>query len=68
VAKASALREQSDSELESHLGQLRDELFRLRFQRATKQLDKEDRIRQVRKDIARILTILHERGAAGERG
>jgi len=65
VAKASVLREQSDQELQDQLTQLRDELFRLRFQRATKQLDKEDRFRHVRKDIARILTILQERGAGG---
>ncbi|KPJ64707.1 50S ribosomal protein L29 [candidate division KD3-62 bacterium DG_56] len=66
MAKASALREHSDQELQQQLRHLRDELFRLRFQRATKQLDKEDRLRQVRKDIARVLTILHERGVGRE--
>jgi large subunit ribosomal protein L29 len=68
VAKASVLREETDHELRNSLGSLRDELFRLRFQRATKQLEKEHRMRHVRKDIARILTILHERGAGQERG
>lgn len=66
MARVSELREQSDGELRGRLTQLRDELFRLRFQRATKQLDKQDRPRKVRKDIARILTILQER-EAGER-
>jgi len=43
------------------LGTLREELFNLRFQLATGQLENTSRVRQVRKDIARILTILRER-------
>ncbi len=65
--KASELREQSTAELREHLRALRDEWFRLRFQRVTKQLPNPLRVRAVRKDIARILTILgaREAGAPG---
>jgi len=59
--KASELREQSTPELQERLRNLRDEWFRLRFQRVSKQLANPLRIRQVRKDIARILTLLTER-------
>jgi large subunit ribosomal protein L29 len=61
--KASELREQSSAELQERLRALRDEWFRLRFQRVTKQLPNPLRIRAVRKDIARILTILAQREA-----
>jgi large subunit ribosomal protein L29 len=67
LAKAGEWREQTDAELQNRLAQLRDELFRLRFRRASKQLDEPDRPRQVRKDIARILTILHERETSERR-
>jgi large subunit ribosomal protein L29 len=61
--KASELREQSTAELEQRLRDLRDEWFRLRFQQVTKQLPNPMRIRAVRKDIARIRTLLTEREA-----
>jgi len=63
--KASELREQSTVELQGRRDNLRDEWFRLRFQRVTKQLPNPMRIREVRKDIARILTILAEREQSG---
>jgi len=62
--KASELREQSTLELQERLRNLRDEWFRLRFQQVSKQLPNPMRIREVRKDIARILTLLGERQAA----
>lgn len=59
--KPSALRQMNDYELREQLERNRQELFNLRFQAATQQLDNPRRIREVRKDIARILTILQER-------
>ncbi len=54
--KPSDLRELDESELEAKLAELREELFNLRFQQATRQLTNTDRLWQVRKDIARVLT------------
>lgn len=59
--KASELRNLSSEEIESRVDQLKDELFNLRFQLATGQLENPMRIRQVRKDIARAKTILKQR-------
>jgi large subunit ribosomal protein L29 len=58
--KASELRELSDEQLEDRLRELREELFNLRFQYATRQLTNTARIREVRRDIARVLTRQHE--------
>jgi large subunit ribosomal protein L29 len=55
------LRELHDDELETRLHEHKEELFNLRFQMATGQLDNNRRLRTVRHDIARIYTILHER-------
>jgi large subunit ribosomal protein L29 len=66
--KASELREQSTVELQERLRNLRDEWFRLRFQQVSKQLPNPMRIREVRKDMARILTLLSERAASGGAG
>jgi len=55
------LRELHDEELETRLREAKEELFNLRFQMATGQLDNNRRLRTVRRDIARIYTILHER-------
>ena len=55
------LRELHDQELETRLREAKEELFNLRFQMATGQLDNNRRLRTVRHDIARIYTILHER-------
>jgi large subunit ribosomal protein L29 len=57
----SELREMHDDELETHLREAKEELFNLRFQMATGQLDNNRRLRAVRHDIARIYTILRER-------
>jgi large subunit ribosomal protein L29 len=54
-------RELHDEELRSHLRESREELFNLRFQMATGQLDNNRRLRAVRHEIARIYTILRER-------
>jgi large subunit ribosomal protein L29 len=59
--KAAELRELPDEELLGHLESQKEELFNLRFQSATGQLDNPMRIKQVRHDIARILTILRGR-------
>ncbi|MFB5192209.1 50S ribosomal protein L29 [Alicyclobacillus fastidiosus] len=59
--KATELRGLSSEELVSRVDQLKDELFNLRFQLATGQLENPMRIRQVRKDIARVKTVLRQR-------
>ena len=55
---------QSDDQLGESLGQLKREQFNLRFQAATSQLEKPSRVREVRKDIARIKTMQAQRNAA----
>lgn len=55
------LRAKGELELEHQLATLREELFKLRFQRTMKQLDNPMRVAQVRREIARIETILTER-------
>ena len=57
----SELREQSDEELVSRLREAKAELFNLRVQAATGQLDNHGRLKVIRKDIARIYTIMRER-------
>ena len=59
-SKADEFRTKSTDELSDQLGKLKKEQFNLRFQRANGQLEKTNRIRVVRKDIARIQTILTE--------
>ncbi len=59
--KANELRELTSEEIASRIDQLKSELFNLRFQLATGQLENPMRIRQVRKDIARAKTILMQR-------
>lgn len=61
---ASELRELDDEELESRLNEYRREMLNLRFQLATGQLDNIVRISVVRKDVARVLTILRDREIA----
>jgi len=55
------LRNLDDAELTTKLREAKEELFNLRFQGATGQLENHGRLRAVRKDIARIYTILRER-------
>lgn len=59
--KAADLRQLSGDELRSKLSELKEELFGLRFQAATGQLEDTARIREVRKDLARVYTVLQER-------
>ena len=59
--QASELREFNDTELEHRLGEAKEELFNLRFQNATGELDNIARIPQVKRDVARIETLLRER-------
>jgi large subunit ribosomal protein L29 len=63
--KASELRELSEDQLGDRLRELHEELFNLRFQYATRQLTNTARIREVRRDIARVLTRQHEVALAG---
>ena len=57
--KASELKGKSRDELKEQLMTLRREQFNLRFQQASGQLEKSSRFREVRRDIARIKTVLH---------
>ena len=61
MTKATDLRAKSVDELQDQLLQLKKEQFNLRFQRASGQLENTARVRQVRRDIARIKTILGAR-------
>ena len=60
--KARELRELSDEELRGRLGELTEEGFRLRFRSATESIENPMRFRAIRRDIARIKTLLRERG------
>jgi large subunit ribosomal protein L29 len=64
--RARQLRDLTDVELERRLEETRQELFNLRFQSATGALENTARLRVAKREIARILTIQHERGAAAE--
>lgn len=67
MKKVKELRELTDEELQKKLVDLKDELFRLRFQLATGQLENPMRIREVRRAYARAKTILREREIMRER-
>ena len=60
--KAGDVRAKTDDELKAELDQLSKEVFNLRFQKASGQLENTTRVRQVRRDIARIKTVIGERG------
>lgn len=64
--KASELRNMSGAELDAKLAELKDELFKLRFQQAINQLDNPMRISAVKKDIARVLTVKRDAELHGE--
>jgi large subunit ribosomal protein L29 len=64
MTKAIDFRGQTDDELSERIGNLKKEQFNLRFQKASGQLEATGRIQAVRRDIARIKTILGERGRA----
>jgi large subunit ribosomal protein L29 len=61
MTKAADLRPRTQDELTAELDTLGKEIFNLRFQRASGQLENTSRVRQARRDIARIKTILGER-------
>jgi large subunit ribosomal protein L29 len=62
--KADEIRELSIPELNNKLEELRTEMFNLRFQKAKNLLDRVDRLRLVRRDIARIMTIMKQKQIA----
>ena len=62
--KISKIKEMSSPELEKELGELKSELFKLRFSLATNGLDNPMKIKEVKKDIARIHTVLTQRKLA----
>ena len=62
--KPADLRGKSADELTTQLGDLQKEAFNLRFQKASGQLENTGRVRQVRRDIARIKTVIGQRGKA----
>ena len=59
--KVNKIREMSSPDLEKELGELKTELFKLRFSLATNGLDNPLKIKEIKKDIARIKTILRQR-------
>ena len=66
--KASEIRGLGEAELQKRLADSRQELFNLRFQLATRKLENVSRIREVRKDIARILQVAGEKRRSGAEG
>jgi large subunit ribosomal protein L29 len=66
--KANEVREMTADELQNKLTGLKEELFNLRFQVATGQLDNPMRIRDVRKNIARIMTVMREKELKAAKG
>ena len=66
--KAEDLRAQTPDQLKTQLVELRKEAFNLRFRRASGQLENTARVRQVRRDIARIQTVLGQKRAKQARG
>ena len=61
--KASELREMTAEQLNVKLAELKEELFNLRFQLEVKQLDNPHKIKDVKHDIARVMTVLREKNA-----
>ncbi len=66
MTKTVDLRVKTDDELATQLNELKKEQFNLRFQTATGQLEKPARVRIVRRDIARIKTLMGERASAAK--
>lgn len=63
--KASEIREKTQAELEKELTELKSELFKLRFQLVTNQLENPMKLKDVKKSIARIKTVIREREIKG---
>ena len=64
--KASELREKTIEELNDKESELAEQAFALRLQKVTGQLENPSKLRTVRKDLARVLTVIHEKGRQGE--
>ena len=65
---ADEIRDLTDDEIDTRIGQAQEELFRLRFRSATQQLENPSLIKKLRRDVARMKTILREReGALAQR-
>ena len=62
--RADEIRDMSDAEIEDKIAQSQEELFRLRFRSATQQLENPSLIRKLRRDVARMKTILTQREAS----
>ncbi len=65
MSKAQELREMNEEQLQAELKLTQQELFRLRFQASTEKLDAPSNLKKLRRTIARIKTLLHERRLAG---
>mgnify|MGYP001818812120 FL=1 len=63
--KAEDIRDWENTEIEARLGELKEEQFRLRFRNATMELENPRILRDIKRDIARLKTILRERELAG---
>ena len=61
--KVKEIREMTSEQLDEKLKELKNELFRLRFQNAINQLDNPHKIADVKRDIARVMTVLREKNA-----
>ena len=68
MAATEDLKMKTDDQLQQQLGELKREQFNLRFQSATNQLEKPSRVRDVRRTIARIMTLQNERARAQAKG
>jgi large subunit ribosomal protein L29 len=64
--KASDVRDLSNEEIETKISEAQEELFRLRFRSATQQIENPSLIKSLRRDVARMRTILSERQTAGK--
>ena len=64
TVKAGKIREMAVAELEKRSGEIREELFKLRFQHATGQLENPVRMRTLRRELARVLTVRREQATA----
>ncbi|MGI6668507.1 MAG: 50S ribosomal protein L29 [Acetivibrionales bacterium] len=63
--KASELRDKTQEELQKELGELKSELFKLRFQLVTNQLENPMKLKDVKRSIARVKTVMREREIKG---
>jgi large subunit ribosomal protein L29 len=59
--KVAEIRELNEAEIQERVGQIREELFRLRFRGATQELENSALLRQLRRDLARLKTVLRQR-------